>query len=37
MTGLEQTMATMRYFLNNCCFDRNGTAYCRPTRAEARL
>ncbi len=28
MNGLEQTMATVRYFLNHCCFDRNGNVYC---------
>jgi hypothetical protein len=28
MTDLEQTMATVRYFLNHCCFDRNGNVYC---------
>ncbi len=29
MTGFEQTMAIVRYLINNCCFDRNGKAYCR--------
>ena len=32
MTGLEQTMTTVRYFLNNCVFDRNGKSRCRIKR-----
>ena len=28
MTGIEQTMALVQYFMNNCCFDRNGKSYC---------
>jgi hypothetical protein len=32
MTGFEQTMVTVRYFLNHCCFDHDGTVYCRLDR-----
>ncbi len=29
MNGLEQTMALVRYFMNNCRFDRSGKSYCK--------
>ena len=32
MNDLEKTMAIVRYFLNNCVFDRNGKSYCRIKR-----
>ena len=32
MTGLEQTMVLVRYFLNNCRFDRAGKSFCKPRR-----
>ena len=29
MEDVEKIMVTVRHFLNNCCFDRNGKAFCR--------
>jgi hypothetical protein len=28
MSGLEQTVALMQYFINNCKFDNTGKSYC---------
>jgi len=28
MSDLEKTLAIVRYFLNNCVFDRNGKSDC---------
>ena len=30
MTGLEQTLVLVRYFMNNCRFDRKGKSFCKP-------
>ncbi len=30
MTGFEETMALVRYFINNCRFDRTGKSSCKP-------
>ncbi len=30
MTEFEQTMALVRYFMNNCRFDRTGKSFCKP-------
>ena len=30
MTGFEQTMVLVRYFMNNCRFDRTGKSFCKP-------
>jgi hypothetical protein len=28
MNGIEQTVALMQYFMNNCCFDNTGKSFC---------
>jgi hypothetical protein len=30
MTGFEQTMVLVHYFMNNCRFDRTGKSFCKP-------
>jgi hypothetical protein len=34
MSGFDQTMVLMRYFMNNCCFDRSGKPHCNPEHKE---
>ena len=37
MTSVEKTLATVRYMIDHCRFDRNGTSHCEIKQRGTRI